>query len=146
MARKYEKIARELRERITNGTYPPGSTLPALPELMATYEVARETVRSAVSALANEGLVTPLSGVGTVVRDLGTVDMHSQPGDAHPAWGSTTGDDSKIETVEASYDVANHEVAQRLGIGRGIGLSTESGGTTRAATSCCCTISGSQAR
>ncbi|OLM28849.1 hypothetical protein Ae717Ps2_5968 [Pseudonocardia sp. Ae717_Ps2] len=44
MARKYEKIARELRERITNGTYPPGSTLPALPELMATYEVARETV------------------------------------------------------------------------------------------------------
>ncbi|OLM27637.1 hypothetical protein Ae717Ps2_7248c [Pseudonocardia sp. Ae717_Ps2] len=72
--------------------------------------------------------------------------MHSQPGDAHPAWGSTTGDDSKIETVEASYDVANHEVAQRLGIGRGIGLSTESGGTTRAATSCCCTISGSQAR
>ncbi|OLM28820.1 hypothetical protein Ae717Ps2_5939 [Pseudonocardia sp. Ae717_Ps2] len=33
--------------------------------------------------------------------------------------GSTTGDDSKIETVEASYDVANHEVAQRLGIGRG---------------------------
>ena len=119
MARKYEKIAHELREGITNGTYPPGSTLPALSELMATYEVARETVRSAVSVLANEGLVTPLSGVGTVVRDLGTVDMHSQPGDAHPAWGSTTGDDSKIETIEASYDVANHEVAQRLGIGRG---------------------------
>ena len=118
MARKYEKIAHELREGITNGTYPPGSTLPALSELMATYEVARETVRSAVSVLANEGLVTPLSGVGTVVRDLGTVDMHSQPGDAHPAWGSTTGDDSKIATIEASYDVANHEVAQRLGIGR----------------------------
>ncbi|WP_369804899.1 GntR family transcriptional regulator [Pseudonocardia sp. Ae717_Ps2] len=54
---------------------------------MATYEVARETVRSAVSALANEGLVTPLSGVGTVVRDLGTWTCHSQPGDAHPAWG-----------------------------------------------------------
>ncbi|WP_198932395.1 GntR family transcriptional regulator [Pseudonocardia sp. Ae717_Ps2] len=71
-------MARELRERITNGTYPPGSTLPALPELMATYEVARETVRSAVSALANEGLVTPLSGVGTVVarpRHRG----HAQP-------------------------------------------------------------------
>ncbi|WP_143510895.1 GntR family transcriptional regulator [Pseudonocardia sp. Ae717_Ps2] len=31
MARKYEKIARELRERITNGTYPPGSTLPHSP-------------------------------------------------------------------------------------------------------------------
>ncbi|OLM27589.1 hypothetical protein Ae717Ps2_7365 [Pseudonocardia sp. Ae717_Ps2] len=31
MARKYEKIARELRERITNGTYPPGSTSPHSP-------------------------------------------------------------------------------------------------------------------
>ncbi|WP_075334829.1 GntR family transcriptional regulator [Pseudonocardia sp. Ae717_Ps2] len=48
MARKYEKIARELRERITNGTYPPGSTLPALPELMATYEVARDRAQRGV--------------------------------------------------------------------------------------------------
>ncbi|WP_369804900.1 UTRA domain-containing protein [Pseudonocardia sp. Ae717_Ps2] len=36
-----------------------------------------------------------------------------------PRGGAPPGDDSKIETVEASYDVANHEVAQRLGIGRG---------------------------
>lgn len=113
---KYERIARELREKISDGTYAPGSTLPPIPELMATYGVARETVRNAVSALANEGLVTPRSGVGTVVRDLGTVNMHSRPGNAHPPWGSTVGDDSRTVTLEAGQTPADQEIAERLGV------------------------------
>lgn len=113
---KSERIARELRQRIVDGTYGPGSTLPPLPELMATYGVARETARSAIAALANEGLVTPRSGVGTVVRDTGTVTMHSRPTSAHPAWNNTVGDDSRTVTVEAGTVPADAEVAGRLGI------------------------------
>lgn len=116
MRTKYERIARELREKISDGTYAPGSTLPAIPELIATYGVARETVRNAISALANEGLVTPLSGVGTVVRDTSTVTMHSKPTNPHPPWASTVGDDSRTVTLEAEQTTADGEIAQRLGV------------------------------
>lgn len=116
---KYERIARDLREGITDGTYAPGSALPPIPELMATYGVARETVRNAISALANQGLVTPRSGVGTIVRDTGTVNMHSKPTDPHPAWDNTVGDDSKTITVEAGHAVADKEIATRLGVSAG---------------------------
>lgn len=116
---KYERIARELRELITDGTYAPGSALPAIPELMATYGVARETVRNAISALANEGLVTPRSGVGTIVRDTGTVNLHSKPTDPHPVWDSTVGDDSKTVTVEAGHGTADKEIAELLNVEAG---------------------------
>jgi DNA-binding GntR family transcriptional regulator len=116
---KYERIARDLRERITDGTYAPGSALPAIPELMTTYGVARETVRNAIAALANEGLVTPRSGVGTIVRDTGTVNLHSKPTDPHPVWDATVGDDSKTVTVEAGHGVADEEIAALLNIAAG---------------------------
>ncbi len=116
---KYEKIARELRERITNGTYPPGSTLPPIPELIATYGVARETVRNAISALANEGLITPKAGVGTIVRDTGVVTLHSKPTDPHPVWDSTAGTDSETITIEANGEAANKEIAELLGVAVG---------------------------
>lgn len=114
MRSKYEKIAHDLREAIARGDHPPGSSLPAIPELMNTYGVARETVRNAISALANEGLVTPRSGVGTVVRDTGPVDLHSKPTDPHPVWGNTAGDDSKTITAEAEWTTANQEISGLL--------------------------------
>ena len=58
MATKWQEIGRYLRERIMDGTYPPGSKLPAIPALMEEFDVARDTVRDAVARLANEGLVT----------------------------------------------------------------------------------------
>lgn len=78
MAVKHEEIAHELRQAIRAGEYPPGSTIPALPELMRRYGVARNTVRDAVNILTQEGLVTPQQGVGTVVRD-------TTPTRSHPA-------------------------------------------------------------
>lgn len=113
---KYERIARDLREAIARGEHPSGSVLPPIPELMARYGVARETVRSAISALANEGLVTPQSGIGTVVRDTGIVDLHSQPSQTHPVWDATAGSDARTVTVEARWTTADQEIAERLAL------------------------------
>lgn len=111
---KYERIARDLRDAIAKGDHPPGSALPPIPELMDTYGVARETVRNAIAALANEGLVTPRSGVGTIVRDTGIVNLHSKPTEPHPVWDSTAGEDAKTVTVEAEWTTADQEIAELL--------------------------------
>jgi GntR family transcriptional regulator len=65
----YEEVAADLRSRITDGTYPPGSLLPHGEQLSAQYDVTVTTVRRAVSELAAEGLVTSIRGHGTFVRD-----------------------------------------------------------------------------
>lgn len=119
---KYEKIARDLRDAIAKGDHPPGSALPPIPELMATYGVARETVRNAIAALANEGLVTPLPGVGTIVRDTGTVNLHSKPSEPHPVWDNTAGQDAKTVTLEAEWTTADQEIAGLLGIEQASGV------------------------
>lgn len=119
MSAKYEKISRDLREAIAAGDHPPGSTLPPIPDLMDRYGVARETVRKAIATLANEGLVTPRSGLGTIVRDTSDVDLHSKPSEPHPVWGNTAGADAKTVTVEAEWTTADQEIADLLKITRG---------------------------
>jgi len=64
----WQDIADALRDAITRGDYPPGSTIPKETELMATRGAGRETVRRAVIQLTAEGLVEPVRRRGTVVR------------------------------------------------------------------------------
>jgi GntR family transcriptional regulator len=65
---KYLQIAAELRRSITSGEYTPDARLPGENELMATYDVARETARKALAQLINEGIATPRRGAGVFVR------------------------------------------------------------------------------
>ncbi len=66
----YEQIADLLRERIEDGTYPAGSTLPSEPELSAQLNVSRVTINRAVAQLRAEGMVKVRRGAGTQVRSL----------------------------------------------------------------------------
>ena len=63
------RLHRELKERIANGDYAPGSQLPSEAELVEQYGVSRSTVRSTLSALEAEGLIVRRWGVGTFVCD-----------------------------------------------------------------------------
>jgi GntR family transcriptional regulator len=65
----YEEVADDLRARIADGTYPPGSFLPRGDQLADQYGVAVLTIRRAVRELTAEGLVTPIRGHGTFVRN-----------------------------------------------------------------------------
>jgi GntR family transcriptional regulator len=63
----YVQLADELAGLIRDGTYPPGFRLPSEAELAELYEVARPTVRQALSLLRDRGLVVTLHGRGSLV-------------------------------------------------------------------------------
>ncbi len=65
-----DKVAERLREEIRAGQFEVGEKLPAEPQLMKKYGVGRSTIREAIKALSNLGLLTVQQGLGTFVRAL----------------------------------------------------------------------------
>lgn len=61
------QLADLFRQRIARGVWPLGHKLPSLEELVREFDVARVTVRQAMTRLAREGLVSPQQGRGTMV-------------------------------------------------------------------------------
>lgn len=68
MSAKYQQIAADLRQAVTDGSYGPGDRLPGENDLMDRYKVARGTARQALAELVHEGLAVPRQGAGTYVR------------------------------------------------------------------------------
>ncbi|MFB4308942.1 GntR family transcriptional regulator [Actinomadura sp. GTD37] len=65
----YIHITDALRQRLTDGTYPPGTLVPPERALCAEFGVTRNTVRRALTTLQREGLIRVRSGVGRFVCD-----------------------------------------------------------------------------
>jgi DNA-binding FadR family transcriptional regulator len=63
----YDQIAARLRAEIGGGALPPGSKLPSERELARMLEVSRPSVREAIAALKNDGLVETRAGAGSYV-------------------------------------------------------------------------------
>lgn len=61
------RIAADLRQKIADGTYPPGSRLPTIRELAETYDVSEEPVRTALRTLEDEGWTEGQQGKGVFV-------------------------------------------------------------------------------
>lgn len=69
----FRQVAADLREKINNGQYEPGSRLPSERELVDAYSVSRPTIRDAVNLLRTEGVVTAEHGRGVFVRPPATI-------------------------------------------------------------------------
>ncbi|MEU6715475.1 GntR family transcriptional regulator [Nonomuraea sp. NPDC046802] len=63
---KWEQIANAVAERIESGAYPP-LTLISEVKLQEEFDVARVTVRKAMEALRERGLITTKPGKGSIV-------------------------------------------------------------------------------
>lgn len=63
---KWEQIANVVAERIKDGTYPPLSLISEV-KLQEEFDVARVTVRKAMEALREQGLITTKPGKGSIV-------------------------------------------------------------------------------
>ncbi|MBZ4023139.1 phosphonate metabolism transcriptional regulator PhnF [Rhodobacter sp. TJ_12] len=63
----WASIAATLRAEIAQGVYPPGGKLPTEAALSARFGVNRHTVRHALAALAEDGLVVSRRGAGVFV-------------------------------------------------------------------------------
>ncbi len=65
----YHNVAAHLRARIADGTYPPGSNLPASKVIEHEFSVGRDVAIDALRLLEHEGLVSQERGRLTRVRD-----------------------------------------------------------------------------
>lgn len=65
----WRQIADRIRVSITDGEFGGRGMLPPETALAARFGVNRHTVRSAIAFLAEEGLVEPIQGHGTVILD-----------------------------------------------------------------------------
>jgi len=63
----YKQLTYILKKKIMNEEWPVGSLTPTELELINEYKVSRTTVREAVTALVNEGLLEKKQGKGTIV-------------------------------------------------------------------------------
>ncbi len=68
----YYQLENLLREKINSGAFSPGDRLPTESVLIEEYGVSRITVRQALQALADEGLIERLQGRGTFVAERRT--------------------------------------------------------------------------
>lgn len=63
----YDRIYRDLKRDIENGTYAYEEMLPSQSQLVARYQCAHNTVRKAIALLASQGYCLPIHGKGVRV-------------------------------------------------------------------------------
>jgi DNA-binding GntR family transcriptional regulator len=66
---RYEQVADDLRGKIRDGTYPPGSKLPSRKVLCQLHKVSEIVVRNACLILKIEGLLIFRNGSGLYIAD-----------------------------------------------------------------------------
>ncbi|MFB8407534.1 GntR family transcriptional regulator [Streptomyces sp. NPDC055912] len=115
---KWQLLADELREKITNGTYAPGAILPRQIDLAAERGWSDNTVRRAYSALQAEGLVTPTPRLGTVVNQAPQLTGKDRA-KAVRATGRIYPEGEYARIVSAELVPAPESVASVLGIDAG---------------------------
>lgn len=72
----YTQVIAHYRTQILDGTLPPGARLPTELEIAEMFNISRGTVRQAMTAMVNEGLLERVPGRGTFVH------AERQPDDA----------------------------------------------------------------
>lgn len=68
----YRIVYSEVKRKITEGVYPPGSMIPTETQLQEEFRVSRTTIRKAISMLTQEGRLSIRQGHGTVVLEKPT--------------------------------------------------------------------------
>ena len=114
----YRQVVQALQQEIVNGVYPVDSQLPTEDELRQRFKVSRHTIREALRALRDAGLVESRQGFGTTVL---------RPGAPRPYVHEVASINALIELANATrYEISNSEVvladaalAERLGMAQG---------------------------
>ena len=59
-----------LRGRIADGTYPPGSRVPSVVQIIEEFDIANITAQKVLRALREEGLTRTEPGMGSFVAEV----------------------------------------------------------------------------
>jgi GntR family phosphonate transport system transcriptional regulator len=117
----WRQVADGIERGIADGSFAPGERLPGETEIAETYRVNRHTVRRALAALAERGLVRAERGSGTYVEAQRL---------AYPLRSRTRfseivgagGHEPRGQLIEATEEVATRELARELGLKTGASL------------------------
>jgi len=112
---KYHRLFLLLKDSIERGQLPPGAKLPGELVLADEHQVSRITVRRAMAALVDEGLVTRRAGVGTVVahRPLEATQITADVSNLLPNFVRMS-NESSIRLLEFAYRPASSVIASRM--------------------------------
>ncbi|WP_372672596.1 GntR family transcriptional regulator [Amycolatopsis kentuckyensis] len=72
----YQRIADDLRQKVAQGVYEPGTSLPAIADLAKAYGVSDAPVRRALDILKTQGVLFGRAGSGVYVRKLPPLRRH----------------------------------------------------------------------
>ncbi|MFF1305643.1 GntR family transcriptional regulator [Streptomyces sp. NPDC058307] len=105
--REFQRVADELRGRMTDGTYPMGSFLPSQRDLAEEFGVSRDTVSRVMRELVNEGWVETRQGSGSRVIKTQRI-QSSTPKASRSRHGTTLGPliSEAFEQPEVTLDVS----------------------------------------
>jgi GntR family phosphonate transport system transcriptional regulator len=117
----WRQVADGIERGIADGRFAAGEKLPGEMEIAETYRVNRHTVRRALAALAERGLVRAERGSGTFVE---------APRLAYPLRSRTRfseivgagGREPRGQMIDASEEAASRELARELGLKAGAPL------------------------
>lgn len=110
---KHERIASILAREIRSGRVRRGSRLPGEVELAKRFAVSRNTVRSALAVLTEDGLITTRTGKGSFVL------FDGRPLDDRLGWThalAEQGVETQVRVLRLAVE-EDHELAGRLGLG-----------------------------
>ena len=120
----YSDVARQLRKRIDERIYAPGSKLPSMSELCFDFGVSAITVRNALRELTQEGLISGHQGLGVFVRKRGQIhrvlagNRQRSIGDEITRAGFT----ARLQELSFTEMKADRELADQLQVRRGTRL------------------------
>jgi GntR family transcriptional regulator, trehalose operon transcriptional repressor len=109
---KYKQIFEDLSEKIQDGSYKVNTILPSENELTLIYSTSRETIRKALTLLAQKGLIQKLRGKGSLVLDVSRMDFPISGLVSFKELQSSMGRDD-IETTVHEFGLVNP--SKRLG-------------------------------
>jgi GntR family transcriptional regulator len=101
----YRQLDAILRDQIAGGQVRPGDRFPPETELCAQYGVSRATVRQALEALEEDGLIERTAGRGTFLR-AAPIPNRPLPGRGRIAWDDIVGKGAARTGPELRYGSA----------------------------------------
>jgi GntR family transcriptional regulator len=114
---KYALIVNTIQQRITNGTYQPGSTLPSETALIREFKVSRPTVVRALEILREQGWINAHHGKGRTVR--GRIAISTRRPAEHPYALLEGTERADVRVLSAGEIPAPARAASVLGIPEG---------------------------
>lgn len=114
----FERIAAQIRRRITSGELRPGDRLPSTRQIVRDFGVAMATATKVLTALRHEGLARPVPGIGTVVAAPGASARATAGSPAAPALsrGRIVAAAIQIADVQGLAALSMRRVAADLGV------------------------------